>query len=370
MADLGLRTERITVNMGPQHPSTHGVLRLVLVLDGEVVLDLKPVVGYLHRGVERLCEEGTYVQNITLTDRLDYLAAMSNNWAYVLAVEELAGIKVPERAEYIRVIVAELQRIASHLIAIGSFAADVGTFFTPFMYCFREREMILDLFELISGARMTYSYVCIGGVRRDVNDEFVAKARQFLNVMPGRIDEYEALLSDNEVFLARTKGVGILPPDVAVNYSVTGPTLRGSGVAFDLRRAAPYGVYPRFDFKIPVGEVGDCYDRYMVRIQEMRQSLRIVKQALDDLPKGEVLAKVPKLLRPPAGEAFSRIESPKGELGFFVVSDGGIAPYRCKIRAPSFINLAALREMVVGLKVADVVACLGSIDIVLGEVDR
>ncbi|MGQ9674539.1 MAG: NADH-quinone oxidoreductase subunit D [Chloroflexota bacterium] len=370
MTEAGLKTETFMVNMGPQHPSTHGVLRLVLVLDGETVVDLKPVVGYLHRGVERLCEEGTYLQNITLTDRLDYLSPMTNNWAYALAVEELAGIEVPERAEHLRVIVGELQRIANHLVAVGSFAADIGTYFTPFMYCFRERELILDLFERISGARMTHSYICPGGVRRDADEVFIAKTKQFLSMLPRRIEEYEAMLTTNEVFLARTKGVGVLPPDVAVNFSVSGPSLRGSGVRYDLRRAVPYGIYSRFDFRIPVGEVGDCFDRYMVRIEEMRQSLRIVQQALEQLPKGEIMAKVPRLLRPPAGEAFSRIEAPKGELGFFIVSDGSVAPYRCKIRAPSFINLGVLREIVVGLKVADVVACLGSIDVVLGEVDR
>lgn len=370
MMEQSMQTQTFLVNLGPQHPSTHGVMRLVAELDGEVVVDLKPVMGYLHRGVERLCEEGTYVQNLVFTDRLDYVSAMTNNWAYSLAVEELAGIQVPERAEYLRVIAAELQRVANHLIAVGSFAADLGTYFTPFMYCFRERELILDLFELLSGARLTYSYICPGGVRRDADEVFITKTRQFLDLMPGKIDEYERLLTDNEVFLARTKGVGILPPDVAVNYSVTGPTLRASGVRYDVRREVPYGIYSRFDFTIPLGEVGDCFDRYLVRIQEMRQSLRIVRQALADLPGGEVMARVPRVLRPPAGEAFSRIESPKGELGFFIVSDGSIAPYRCKIRSPSFINLGVLREMVLGLKVADIIACFGSIDVVLGEVDR
>lgn len=370
MTEQGLKTQTFVLNMGPQHPSTHGVMRLMVELDGEVVVDLKPVMGYLHRGVERLCEEGTYLQNITLTDRLDYVSSMTNNWAYVLAVEELAGIQVPERAEYLRVIAAELQRIANHLIAIGSFAADLGTYFTPFMYCFRERELILDLFERLCGARLTYSYMCPGGVRRDADEVFIAKTREFLDLMPHRIDEYERLLTENEVFLVRTKGIGILPPDVAVNYSVTGPTLRGSGVRYDVRREVPYGIYPRFDFRVPIGEVGDCFDRYMVRIHEMRESLRIVRQALAELPKGEVKANVPRVLRPPAGEAFSRIEAPKGELGFFIVSDGSIAPYRCKIRSPSFINLGVLRQMVLGLKVADVIACFGSIDVVLGEVDR
>jgi NADH-quinone oxidoreductase subunit D len=370
MADLGFPTQTITVNIGPQHPSTHGVFRIVAELDGETVVDVKYVVGYLHRGVERLCEEGTYAQNLTFTDRLDYLGAMTNNWAYSLAVEELAGIKVPERAEYIRVIVAELQRIASHLMAVGAFAADLGTYYTPFMYCFREREYILDLFQMISGARMTYSYVCPGGVRRDVNDEFLAKTREFLDYLPKRLDEYRRLLNENEVFLKRAKGTGILAPDVAVNYSLSGPLLRGSGVAYDIRRAAPYGIYPRFDFKIPTGQVGDNYDRYMVRFEEVNQSLSIIRQALADLPEGEYRTKLPANLRPPVGEAFSRIEAPKGELGFFMVSDGSIAPYRCKIRAPSFINIGALREMAVGEKIADLIITFGSIDVVLGEVDR
>jgi NADH-quinone oxidoreductase subunit D len=370
MADLGFTTETITVNIGPQHPSTHGVFRLVAVLDGETIVDIKPVVGYLHRGVEKLCEEGTYKQNLTFTDRLDYLSAMSNNWAYSLAVEELAGIEVPERAEYIRVIVAELQRIASHLMSVGAFAADLGTYYTPFMYCFREREYILDLFEILSGARMTYSYVCPGGVRRDANELFVTKTREFLEYLPKRLDEYRRLLNENEVFIQRTKGTGILAADLAVNYSLSGPILRGSGVAFDIRRADPYGIYARFDFKVPTGKNGDNFDRYMVRFEEVGQSLRIIEQALNALPEGPFRTKVPANLRPPVGEAFSRIESPKGELGFFMVSDGSIAPYRCKIRAPSFINVGALKEMTVGEKIADLIVTFGSIDVVLGEVDR
>jgi NADH-quinone oxidoreductase subunit D len=326
--------------------------------------------GYLHRGVEKQAEEGTYLHLVTATDRLDYLSAMNNNWALALAVERLAGIPVPERAEYIRVIIGELQRIASHCVAIGTFGSDVGAFFTPLLYTFREREAILDLFNMVCGARLTYSYIRPGGVALDLTDEFVPACRTFADQMPARVDEYEALLTSNEVFVARTKGVGILKPDLAVDYSISGPNLRGSGVRYDLRRDAPYSVYERFEFDVPVGTVGDCFDRYMVRVHEMRESVKIIKQALDQLPGGPHATPVNRNLRPPAGEAFSRLESPRGELGFYLVSDGSIAPYRAKIRAPSFINIGPLREMLVGWKVADVIAILGSIDIVLGEVDR
>ena len=364
------QTDKIVVNMGPQHPSTHGVLRLILTLDGETVRDLDVVLGYLHRGVEKLCEEGTWAQNISLTDRLDYVASMTNNWAYVLAVEELAEIEVPERAEYIRVIMAELQRIASHQVALGTFAADLGTAFTPLMYMFRDREYILDLFEMTCGARLTYNYYRIGGVSADLPPQFVPKTREFMKVMPSRIDEYEALLTGNEVLLARTKGVGVLTAEKAINYSISGPSLRGSGVPFDLRKALPYGVYPRMDFQIPVGTNGDNFDRYLVRVNEMRQSVRIVEQALDQLPAGGILNPVPLNFRPPVGEALSRLEGPRGEIGFYVVSDGSIAPYRCHQRPPCFINLGVLREIVIGGKIADAVATLASLDTVMGEVDR
>ncbi len=360
----------LTINMGPQHPSTHGVFRLILTLDGETVVDARPVMGYLHRSVEKLAESRTYLQDVIFTDRLDYLAPMSTNLPYALALERLAGIEVPERSQYIRVIMCELQRIAAHCVAIGTFAADVGTFFTPLLYTFRERERILDIYEMCCGARMTVSYIRYGGVSRDIPPEGVEEIRRFVEVMPEKIDEYERLLTNNEIFLARTRNVGILPPELAIAYSATGPVLRASGVQYDVRRADPYGIYDRFDFEIPVRSNGDCYDRYMVRIAEMRQSVRIVEQAVRDLPEGELKAKLPRLFRPARASAYARTESPKGELGFYVVADGKVEPYRMHIRAPSFINLTALGPLLIGHRVADVVVILGSIDIVMGEVDR
>src|SRR5712692_5221619 len=360
----------LTINMGPQHPSTHGVFRLILTLDGETVVDARPVMGYLHRSVEKLAESRTYLQDVIFTDRLDYLAPMSTNLPYALALERLAGIEVPERSQYIRVIMCELQRIAAHCVAIGTFAADVGTFFTPLLYTFRERERILDIYEMCWGARMTVSYIRYGGVSRDIPPEGVEEIRRFVEVMPEKIDEYERLLTNNEIFLARTRNVGILPPELAIAYSATGPVLRASGVQYDVRRADPYGIYDRFDFEIPVRSNGDCYDRYMVRIAEMRQSVRIVEQAVRDLPEGELKAKLPRLFRRARASAYARTESPKGELGFYVVADGKVEPYRMHIRAPSFINLTALGPLLIGHRVADVVVILGSIDIVMGEVDR
>jgi NADH-quinone oxidoreductase subunit D len=343
---------------------------MILTLSGETIVKAEIVMGYLHRGVEKQCEEGTYVHNITATDRLDYLAAMSNNLAFSIAAETLAGVEVPERAWYIRTIVCELQRIASHCVAVGTFGADVGTFFTPLLYAFREREMILDMFNMICGARMTLSYVRPGGVALDLPEEFIPACRYFLDIMPAKIDEYEALLTGNEIFKVRTVGVGILPKDKAIDYAVSGPTLRASGVNYDVRRDAPYGIYDRFDFDVQTADGCDCFSRYLVRVREMRESVKIVRQALDHLPSGPHTAKLSRNFRAPEGEAFSRIEAPKGELGFYMVSDGSIAPYRCKIRSPSFINLGPLHEMLLGYKVADAVAILGSIDIVLGEVDR
>ncbi len=365
-----LKTEPFVINMGPQHPSTHGVFRMRMTLDGEVVVNMEPVFGYLHRGIEKLAEERTYTQNIPFTDRLDYLASMSNNLAYVLAVEKLAGIPVPERAEYIRVIMAELQRIASHLIGVGAFLNDCGAFMTPFLYMFREREKILDLFEMVCGQRLTYNYMRIGGVSHDIPEEFLPALDKFVRQMPGFIDEYDQLLAENEILLARAKGVGILPKELAINISASGPVLRGSGVKWDIRKADPYSVYDRFQFDIPVGSVGDTYDRYRVKIQEMRQSVRIIKQAMEQLPQGEVRSEVPHLIHPPFGEVYGHIEAPRGELGFYLVSDNSIAPYRFHVRAPTLINLTALCDMVIGWKVADCVIIFGSIDICLAEVDR
>ncbi|MBX5490469.1 MAG: NADH-quinone oxidoreductase subunit D [Chloroflexi bacterium] len=360
----------LTVNMGPQHPSTHGVFRLILTLDGETVVAAQPVMGYLHRSVEKLAETRTYLQNVIFTDRLDYVASMSTNLPYALALEKLAGIEVPERAQYIRVIMCELMRIASHCIAIGTFAADAGTFFTPLLYTFRERERIYDIFEMCCGARLTVSYIRYGGVSRDMPDDAVEAVKKFVEIMPARIDEYEKLLTTNEIFVARTRNVGILPAEQAIAYSVTGPVLRASGIPYDVRRAEPYGIYDRFEFDIPVRYNGDAYDRYLIRVAEMRESVKILKQAIRDLPRGEIKAKLPRLFRPARGSAYARTESPKGELGFYIQADGKTEPYRFHIRPPSFINLTALAPLLIGHKVADVVIILGSIDIVMGEVDR
>ena len=367
---VDLDSQPFILNMGPHHPSTHGVFRMRVLFDGEVVVHVEPVLGYLHRGVEKLAEARTYTQIIPLTDRLDYLGSMTDNHGYVMAVEKLAGITVPERAEYIRVIMDELMRIASHLMGIGFLLNDLGAYFTPLMYVFREREKILDLFDMVCGQRLTYNYMRIGGVSQDLPEEFLPAVKKFVAEMPDYIDEYERLLSGNEVLLARTKGVGILSYEMAINSSAAGPVLRASGVEWDLRKKAPYSIYDRFEFDVPVGECGDMYDRYWVKIAEMRQSLRILEQALTQLPEGDIQAKVSRLFRPTAGEVYGYVEGPKGELGYYIVSDGSIAPYRMHIRPPTLINLTALDEMARGWKLADLVAIFGSIDICLGEVDR
>ncbi|MHB9154627.1 MAG: NADH-quinone oxidoreductase subunit D [Endomicrobiales bacterium] len=362
-------TEEYFLNMGPQHPSTHGVLRLVLRMDGEVVLEAVPHIGYLHRGFEKIAENRTYPQFIPYTDRLDYLASMANNQAYCMAVEKLLKVQVPPRAEYVRVLMAELNRIASHLVWFGPFAMDLGAI-TPFLYAFREREKILDLLESAAGQRLTYNYLRIGGLREGLPGGFVEKAKEFCDYFKPKIDEYDTLLSGNAIFLARTRDIGILSKETAIDYGCTGPVLRGSGMAYDVRKDDPYSVYPELSFDIPVGKKGDSLDRYRVRMEEMRQSVRIIEQVLDKLPQGEIMAKVPRVIKPEPGEVYARIEAPRGELGFFVVSDGSAKPYRLKIRAPSFSNLSVLGELVKGLKIADTVAILGSIDIVLGDVDR
>jgi NADH-quinone oxidoreductase subunit D len=367
---VAISTESFILNIGPAHPSTHGVFRMVASMDGEVIADLEPVFGYLHRGIEKLCEERTYNGIVPLTDRLDYLASMSNNLAYCLAVEKLAGIKVPERADYLRVIMAELQRIASHLIATGAFLNDCGAFMTPLLYMLREREKILDLFDMACGQRLTYNYMRVGGVSQDVPDQFLPALKDLVSQLPIYIDEYDRLLRDNEILQARARGVGVLPKELAVNTAASGPVLRASGVQWDLRKADSYSIYDRFEFDIPWGSQGDCYDRYRVRVEEMRQSVRILQQAVSRIPGGPVRTSLPRLLRPPPGEAYSHVESPRGELGFYLVSDGSIAPYRCHIRAPSLINLTALRTMIKGWKIADAIIIFGSIDICMGEVDR
>lgn len=361
--------EEMVLNMGPQHPSTHGVLRVLLKLDGETVVDLDCDIGYLHRGVEKIGENDTYAMITPYWDRLDYVAAVSNDLCYVEGVEKLLQVEVPKRAEYLRVILTELQRIASHLLWLATHALDIGAA-TVFLYAFREREEILKIFEDFIGARLTAHAFRIGGLWWDAYPEFVQRVRDFLKILPGRIEEYETLLNVNRIWLGRTVGIGILPAEEAVNLSLTGPALRGSGVKFDIRKAQPYSAYADFEFEIPIGENGDTYDRYLVRMEEMRQSVAIVTQALDGLPEGPVMAKVPKVIKPPAGEVYHSIEAPKGEIGVYLISDGSGKPYRMRIRPPSYINLQSLKRMSIGHLVADVVAIIGTIDIVLGEVDR
>lgn len=370
-----LKSHEMVVNMGPQHPSTHGVLRLELVVDGEIVVDAIPHIGYLHRCFEKHCEHMTnYQQVVPYCDRMDYVAAMNAEFGYVVACEKLLNIKVPERVQYIRVIMAEFQRIASHLIAIGTYGMDIGAF-TPFLFCMRDRERILDIFEHTCGARLLYNYMWIGGLSHDVPPDFVEKVKAFCKYFRGTIKELNDLLSHNKIFIERTANVGVLPADVAINSGASGPVLRGSGVRFDLRKNDPYSVYDKLDFEIPTGKgrqgtVGDCWDRYMVRVEEMEQSLNIIEQAVDKLPPGDVQAALPKRIRPDASEVYVRTETPKGELGFYVVADGTTSPFRVKVRPPCFVNLSILPAMVRGSMIADVIAILGSIDIVLGEVDR
>ena len=384
----------MTINMGPQHPATHGVLRIVLELDGEIIRKATPVLGHLHRGVEKLAEVKTYHQCIPLTDRLDYVNAMGHNLGYVLAVEKLLGIEAPKRAQYVRVMLTELQRIASHLIWLGTHVLDLGAT-TPVMYCFREREAILRIFEEVAGARLTPSFFRIGGLPRDLSEDAIDQIRGFIADFPKKVDDYDALLTNNVIFQRRTKGVGLLSAEDAVNFSVTGPTLRGSGVAYDVRKATPYSHYEDFDFEIPIGENGDVFDRYLVRMEELRQSREIVEQVVENLPDGPIKADAPHVVppdkedlethmdalirhfkigfegfQPPVGEVFQSVEASKGELSYYIVSDGGNKPLRFRVRTPSFANLGALPKMIEGQMIADVIAAIGSIDIVLGEIDR
>jgi len=368
-----IETQTLEVSIGPQHPSTHGVFRMDCVLDGETVVALKPVMGYLHRNHEQLAERMAWLGSMPYTDRLDYFNSMTNNWAYALAVEKLAGIKVPERAEYIRVIVGELSRLQNHASVIGFMLQDLGAWGTPLLYAFREREKILDVFEAVSGSRMMCNYFRFGGVRVDFNEPMLAMARDITARFPKFLDEFEKLLTTNEVLLGRCQKVGILPKELAINASISGPMARASGVEYDIRKVDSYGVYGHFDFQVPVGELGDVYDRYYVRVLEMRQSVKILEQALRDIPQGPHVAPEVKLrnFKIPPGDGYGRVEAPKGELGFYLVSDeGGKMPYRYHVRPPSFINLTILEDMCLGHKVADVVIILGSVDIVLGEVDR
>ena len=387
-------TETMTLNMGPQHPSTHGVLRLVLELDGEVITKVTPHIGYLHRGVEKLSEHRTYHQILPLTDRLDYLAPMHNNLGYILAVEKLMDVQVPERAETIRIIMAELTRLQSHLVWVACHALDIGAM-TVFIYAFRERETVMELYELISGARMTSNFFRVGGLSQDVPDEFVKKVSDFIDVMPGYLDQYEGLLTTNPIWLKRTVGNGVISAEDAIDFGLTGPALRGSGVDWDLRRDNPYGGYEKYQFKVPVGVECDTFDRYKVRLVEMREACKIIRQALDRLKPGPVLADNPQVCYPPKenvynsieglihhfkiasegfpapeGEVYQGVENPKGELGFYIVSDGGNKPQRLRIRPPSFVNLQAIEQMSLGSMIADLVAVIGTLDIVLGEIDR
>jgi NADH-quinone oxidoreductase subunit C/D len=370
--DRDLDTEPVIVNLGPQHPSTHGVFRMVVRLDGETVLDLKPVLGYLHRNHEKLGERNTWQANMPYTDRLDYITSMSNNFGYALAVEKLLGVEVPERAEYLRVIMAELTRIISHMVAVGFLFNELGCWMTPVVYCLEERELILDLFEMASGSRMMCNYVRFGGVARDVPPEFISRARALVKErLPRTINELDTYLTENEIFRARSVGVGLLPPERAIALSATGPLLRASGVPYDVRRAEPYSIYDRFDFDVVTEDGCDVYARYLVRLEEMRQSLRILEQALEQIPEGPIQAgKLSHTLRVPAGDAYGRVESPKGELGFYLVSDGTANPYRYHVRAPAFVNLTPLAEMCRGMKIADTVVIYGSVDTCMGEVDR
>jgi len=369
-----VKTEEMILNMGPQHPSTHGVLRLELQLEGEIITKVIPHIGYLHRCFEKHAEAMTYPQVIPYTDRMDYLASMGNEFGYVVAVEKLLNIQVPERVEYIRVIMAELQRIASHLVALGTYGADIGAM-TPFLFCFRDREKILSLFEMTCGARLLYNYIWVGGLSHDLHPDFVRQTRDFVTYFKPKIKELNDLLTYNKIFIDRTSNVGILPLDTAINFGISGPMLRGSGLKWDLRKDDPYSVYHKFDFDIPVGEgkvgtVGDCWDRYYVRVLEMGESLKIIEQALDQLPEGDVSSAIPKRIKPPVGQVYTRVENPRGELGYFIISDGSVNPFRVKVRAPSFVNLGVMDVLCRGHMVADIIAILGSVDIVLGEVDR
>ena len=363
-------TDELVINMGPQHPSTHGVLRVVLRLDGERVVDADVVIGYIHRGIEKLSENRDWTQIILLTDRMDYVAAATNNLGYCETVEKLMEIEVPRRARYIRTVLAELQRIASHCLWLGTHAMDIGAM-TVFLYAFRERELVLDLFEDYCGARLTYNSMRIGGLPLDIPTGWDTKVRAFCDLMEGKIDEYETLLTNNRIWLERTRNIGVISAEDAIGLGLCGPPLRGSGVYRDVRKDEPYAAYDEMDFLVPLGTRGDTYDRYLIRLEEFRQSIRIIRQALDGLPEGPIMGKVPRLIKPKAGETYHAIESPKGELGYFIVSDGRATnPYRLRVRPPSFCNLQGLRPLIIGHLVADVVALIGTIDIVLGEVDR
>ena len=363
-----LRTEEMILNVGPQHPSTHGVFRLVVRLDGETVVEAEPVIGYLHRGTEKLAENLQYTQIIPYTDRLDYVAAMLNNYALCHAVEEAMDMEIPERAEYLRVILMEMQRIASHFLAVGAYLLDLGAM-SPFLYIFVGRERITELLNEISGARLTFNFMRIGGLRFDAPDGWLKKVRDLIPQLRADMKLLDDLVTGNEIFINRTKNLGTYTAEQALAFGMSGINLRSTGFNWDLRKTKPYSIYDRFDFEIPLGENGDCFDRYKLHIEEMKQSIRILEQAVENVPEGPFLGKVPKFVRVPAGEYYSGIEAAKGELGFYIVSDGKDKPYRLKIRKPSFLNLQMLPDLLKGQNMANVIAILGAIDIVLGEVD-
>ncbi len=369
-----LKTDELLINMGPQHPSTHGVLRVIIKTDGEIVKESQPEIGYLHRCMEKHAENVDWGGVTPFVDRMDYLASMNNAMGYAIAVESLLGIQVPRRAEYIRVITCELQRIASHLMSFGTYGLDMGAF-TSFMYGFRDREMILDIFEMQSGARLLYNYIVVGGTFRDVDCEIVDKIKKFLVYFKPKVDEYNNLLSYNQIFIQRTKHVGIVDLPTCFSYGLTGVLLRGAGLRWDLRKDLPYSIYPEVEFDVPVGSgemgtLGDCWDRHIVRMREMIESVRIIEQLIDGIPEGAHRAKVAKTMKVPPGEIYSRTECPRGELAFYIIADGGPKPYRVKVKSPCFLNISALDELTRGSMVADLVATIGSLDIVLGEVDR
>jgi len=367
----GLRTEEFIVNMGPHHPSTHGVCRLILTMDGEKIVKVEPVIGYLHRALEKICENRTYAQCVPVLDRFEYVTSMSCNLVFSLAAERLAEIEVPERAEYLRIIMVELNRIASHLLFYGVTAMDIGAL-TPFLYGLRERELIIDLFEMTCGQRLTYNYIRIGGVSRDIPNDFVAKCRETIATIRGKISDYEGLLLENPIWLVRNKGIGVLSPELAIAYGVSGPVLRASGVKYDIRRDDPYGIYDRFDFNIPTRENGDCYDRSLLRLDEIKESMKIVEQALDGLPEGEIKTKKvkPMTFKPPAGEVYCRIENSRGEMGIYLQSDGSTKPLRVKARGGSFNQLQVIPEIGTNCLIADMVAIFASLDVIMPEVDR
>ena len=377
-AQVDVTTEEMLVNMGPQHPSTHGVLRVVLRTDGEMVLEAVPHIGYLHRCAEKIGENVAYYQFIPYTDRMDYLAGMNENWAFCRAVEELAGMELPRRAEFIRIIICELNRIASHLVSFGTYGLDIGAF-TPFLYAFREREYILDLFEMVCGARLTYSYFTVGGSTHDLPDNYLNKVGEFLDYFEPKIKEYNDLLSYNHIFVKRTSNVGVISAELCTQYALTGPVIRGSGIPYDLRRDRPYSLYPELEFDVCVGRgemgaVGDCWDRYIVRMAEIKQSVKIIRQCIKMIPTAgddaRYRLKMPRTFKPDAGEVYVETENPRGVLGFFLESQGGPMPYRCKARAATFCNLSVTNAVCRNCLLADVPAIIGSIDVVMGQVDR